>query len=107
MMDKVFYALHVLTFIIGIIVPFTNRQDWLSMYSILIPFLLLHWALNDDTCALTQIEAFFTDKPKERTFIGRFIGPIYNVPDDQLGKLTKCLFFTLWLVVQWRMGRLQ
>lgn len=106
MMDRVFFALHVAVFILGLIIPFSSNREWLSLYSLLIPFLLLHWALNDDTCALTQLEVAVSGRPKERTFIGRFIGPIYNLPDDQLGKLVKCIFFVMWLVVQYRLGRL-
>jgi hypothetical protein len=66
--------------------------------------LFFHWALNDDTCALTQLESAFTDTPKDQTFMGRLMGPIYTVGDDTAGKCTKGLFFTLWLVVQWRLG---
>jgi hypothetical protein len=36
--------------------------------------------------------------------MGRFIGPIYNVSDDELGKMKKGLFFCLWVFAQWRLG---
>lgn len=104
MIDKVIFGLHVALFIAGILLPFFAKRPMLLAYTIMIPFLFFHWAVNDDTCALTQLECALTDEPKERTFMGRFMGPIYNVPDDTLGKLTKGLFFFLWLFVQWRLG---
>jgi len=103
-MDKVIFGLHVAVLLAGIVIPFVGRRHMLLAYTILIPFLFFHWAINDDTCALTHLECALTDQPKERTFMGRFIGPIYNVPDDEIGKLTKGLFFGLWLFTQWRLG---
>jgi len=105
-MEDFFFILHVILFVVGVMLPFVGSRSNLELYSIVIPFLFFHWAMNDDTCALTQLEVMVSGKPKDRTFIGRFIGPIYNMPDDKLGKIVKTIFFTLWLIVQWRLGRL-
>ena len=105
-LDKIIFILHVAIFLVGILIPFIGTQVQLSIFSIVIPFLFFHWAVNDDTCALTLLESWATNTPKERTFVGRMISPIYNIPDDQIGKLVKALFFALWMVVQFRLGRL-
>lgn len=104
MADKIIFMFHILIFIAGVITPFIAKRPLLLAYSLLIPFIFFHWAINDDTCALTQLECLLTNEPKDKTFMGRLIGPIYNVSDDMIGKLTKGLFFTLWLITQWRLG---
>jgi hypothetical protein len=101
---NIIFLIH-LIFLIGIlVVPFTNNRRNLEFYSILIPFIFYHWSINDDTCALTQAEMYFSGKEKEETFMGRVVGPIYKMSDDDVGKLTKTLFFVLWAIVQYRLG---
>ena len=104
MIPNIIFAIHVALFIIGVVLPFVANRQLLIAYTILVPFLFFHWAVNDDTCALTQLEMAFTDTPKEQTFMGRLVGPIYKMPDDEASKLAKGLFFTLWFVAQWRLG---
>ncbi len=102
--DKIIFAIHLAIVIAGILVPIFGNRKHLLMYSVLVPFVFFHWSVNDDTCALTQLECFLTDEPKERTFMGRLVGPIYSVSDDAIGKLTKGVFFSLWFLTQWRLG---
>jgi hypothetical protein len=106
MIDTIIFVLHAFVVLLGILIPFIGTPHILSMYSIIIPFLFYHWAVNDDTCFLTQVEVYVTDTPKERTFMGRLIGPIYNLPDDVIGKLMKTLLFGLWFFVQFKLGRI-
>jgi hypothetical protein len=106
MIDNIIFFIHVMVVLTGIIVPFIGTPQILSLYSIIIPFLFYHWAVNDDTCFLTQVEVFVTDTPKERTFMGRLVGPIYNLSDDMIGKLMKTLLFGLWFFVQFKLGRI-
>ena len=101
---NIIFAIH-LFFLIGIlVVPFTNNRQNLEFYSILIPFIFYHWSVNDDTCALTQAEMFVTGKEKEQTFMGRVVGPIYKMEDNDVNNFTKTLFFFLWAIVQYRLG---
>jgi hypothetical protein len=95
-----------LVFLIGIfVVPFTNNRRNLEFYSILIPFLFYHWSVNDDTCALTQAEMYVTGQQKEETFMHRVVSPIYKMEDNEVNNLTKTVFFFLWALVQYRLGR--
>ena len=102
--DKFIFCIHIVVLLVGLIVPFVAKRPFLILYSLTIPFIFFHWAINDDTCALTQLECLLTNEPKEKTFMGRVMGPIYSMSDDAAGKLTKGAFFTLWLFVQWRLG---
>lgn len=102
---NIIFFIH-LIFLIGIlVVPFTNNKMNLEFYSILIPFLFYHWSTNDDTCALTQAEIVLTGQPKEETFMHRVVSPIYKMEDNQINNLTKSVFFLLWGIVQYRLGR--
>jgi len=103
-MDSIIFGVHVAVLLVGILAPFLAGRRGLLLYTLVIPFLFFHWAVNDDTCALTQLECLVTNQPKERTFMGRVIGPIYNMSDDNIGKATKLTFFVLWTIVQWRLG---
>jgi len=103
MLDDFIFGMHAAIILIGLIIPFIGDRKLLKIYSFMIPFLLFHWAINDDTCFLTQLECFVSDRPKDRTFVGRLIGPIYNVPDSVIGKLIKSIFFCLWILVQWKL----
>lgn len=102
---NIIFFLHFIIFMAGMLVPFMGTKKILNLYSLFIPFLFFHWSLNDDTCALTQIEMFMTGKQKEESFMGRLIGPIYNMDDSELSKLTKSMFFGLWTFVQYKLGR--
>jgi hypothetical protein len=86
-------------------VPVTSRRRNLEFYSILIPFLFYHWSVNDDTCALTQAEMYVTGQQKEETFMHRVVSPIYKMEDNDVNNLTKTVFFMLWGLVQYRLGR--
>ena len=104
MLDDCIFGLHATFVLLGLIVPFIKNKHLWTLYSLIIPFLFFHWATNDDTCFLTQLECSITNKPKERTFMGRLVGPIYNLSDDAIGKLIKSILFALWFLVQYRLG---
>ena len=88
-----------------LVVPFMKNKQNLEFYSILVPFIFFHWSVNDDTCALTQMEMAVTGNKKEETFFGRVVGPIYKMDDNAANNLLKSLLFFLWLLVQFRLNR--
>jgi hypothetical protein len=77
--------IHILFVIFVVFVPFTNIKPFLMLHAIFVPFLLLHWGFNDDTCSLTVMEETLTkkiygkDKYKEEECITcRVIKPVYK-----------------------------
>jgi hypothetical protein len=102
---NIIFWIHLVFLIAILVIPFTNDRRNLEFYSILIPFLFYHWSVNDDTCALTQVEMYVTGQQKEETFMHRVVSPIYKMEDNEVNKLTKTVFFTLWGLVQYRLGR--
>lgn len=103
---NIIFAIHLAFTIAMLIVPFVGTVKHLEFYALLVPFLFFHWTTNDDTCALTQLEVWLTGKDKYDTFMGRVMSPIYNIDDHDASYLIKVVFFFLWLVVQFRLGRL-
>ena len=101
---NIIFLIHLIFLLWILIVPFTNNRRNLEFYSMIIPFIFYHWSVNDDTCALTQAEMYVTGRDKEKTFMGRVVGPIYKMEENELNKLTKTLFFALWAFVQYRLG---
>lgn len=103
---NIIFILHTLLFLAAVIVPFLKNKDLLEFYSLAIPFLMFHWVMNDDTCALTHLEMYVTGKEKEGTFFGRLISPVYNLSDSDADRFVKCLLFLLWFMVQFRLNRI-
>ena len=101
---NIIFIIHVVFLLAILIVPFTNNKRNLEFYSMVIPFLFYHWSVNDDTCALTQAEMMVTGKHKDETFMGRLVGPIYKMEENQVNNMTKTMFFVLWAFVQYRLG---
>lgn len=101
---NIIFFIHTLFLLWILVVPFTNDKRQLQFYSMTVPFLFYHWSVNDDTCALTQAEVYMTGQNKDKTFMGRLVGPIYKMPDTAANNLTKTVFFLLWAFVQYRLG---
>jgi hypothetical protein len=75
--------LHLLLILFVIFVPFTNNLLLLLCHSLLIPFIMLHWLINNDTCAITEFEKLIRykiGKPYSNTdcMSYKVIGPVYN-----------------------------
>ena len=54
--------IHIIIIILVLTIPFTNSNYLLCLYIITIPFIILHWILNDNTCCLTIAEKYFREK---------------------------------------------
>ena len=82
--ETILTILHIAFILFVILVPLTNSNYLLFTYSIFIPFMILHWILNDNTCALTYIEQYvrtkITGKPSDKKdcITYKLISPIYD-----------------------------
>jgi hypothetical protein len=76
--------IHVVVIILILTVPFVNDNHLLFMYLIIIPFIVLHWVANNNTCCLTVTERWLrgisSDKPvpMEECLSYKLIAPIYD-----------------------------
>ena len=102
---NIIFALHAVFLLFLIIIPFMNNERLLNTYSLLIPFIFYHWSVNDDTCAMTQLETYVTGKNKDETFFHRLVSPVYKMDDTAANNLLKSLLFFLWMFAQFRLER--
>ncbi len=99
-------VLHVMVILFVVCSPFSNSNYLLIMHIIIIPFILLHWYLNNNTCSLTVMEKFVKDKTegqdtnKEDCFTYKFIAPIYdfNKNTKDFSNFTYIITIGLWLI---------
>src|SRR5210317_2239462 len=88
---NIIFFIHLVFFITMLVVPFMKNKKNLEFYSLLVPFIFYHWSVNDDTCALTKMEIMV---------------PIYKMDDTDANNFLKTLLFILWMLVQFRLGRI-
>ena len=87
-----------------IIGPFIiNDKCLLIVYSICVSFIIFHWILSSDVCALTLLEQWVTGKNSDSTFIGRIVKPIYNVTNKHI----TCITISLLLIAIIRLSRMK
>ena len=103
---NIIFFIHLVCFLTLLVVPFMKNKQNLEFYSLVVPFIFFHWSVNDDTCALTQMEMFVTGEKKENTFFGKIMGPIYKMDDTDANNLLKSVLFFFWLFVQYRLNRI-
>lgn len=53
---KIITLLHIIFVLFVVVVPFTSSNYLLFAHAIFVPFMIFHWVINDNTCALTVIE---------------------------------------------------
>lgn len=93
--------IHCIIVAMMLFVPFSNNRILLSCYIMYVPFIVFHWILNDDTCALTLLECYLTGNSKEESFVGRLVGPVYNITNNHIYIIT----FVLYMIAVIRLGK--
>lgn len=93
----VVWFIHISFVLFMVITPFTHRNEYILLHIILVPFLYFHWLTNNDTCALTELEKYLSNKKvNSDTFIGSIMSPIYIINDCKMQKITKMMTLLLW-----------
>ena len=69
------------------------------LYLSIIPFLVLHWVLNNNNCMLTILEAKLRNIPLDQGFIYRVITPLFKINHLRLSFVIYILTITLWIFV--------
>jgi hypothetical protein len=80
---KLIVFIHIMYILFVVITPFVNYNYFLLLHFICVPFMMLHWLCNDNTCALTIIERNIKKKlNKDYTdddcFTCKLIEPVYD-----------------------------
>lgn len=101
------HAIHLAIVAAVVAVPFLGNTQWLALHAVFVPFLWLHWALNNDTCALTLLERTIRGVPESDSFVHRIVSPLFKlggVSDRETRRAVWWASLALWLVT---MARLQ
>lgn len=103
-----------------VITPFLNSNYLLLMHAIIVPFIMIHWILNDNTCMLTTIEKHIRERMNgapvntHDCFTCRLIDPIYDFKSNYedysnfIYLITTALWFIslIKLTCKWRSGEI-
>ncbi len=98
--------LHTLLVLFVVLAPFISSNYLLMLHFITIPFLIIHWLFNDNTCILTIIERNMRKQiykehyNDDDCFTCKLIEPIYDFKSNY-DKFSKIIYFVtiiLWLV---------
>jgi hypothetical protein len=105
--------IHIFIVLSVLCVPLTTSNLLLCGYSVLIPFMVFHWVVNDNTCFLTFVEKNIrkqlgqTETEISNCFTCRLINPIYDFVKNNIEFSTLIYFIVifLWLICIYKIYR--
>jgi hypothetical protein len=80
-------AFHLFIIIFVLAAPFSTAPYILILHITLGMSLLVHWAYNNDTCALSVIESRLRGLDYTQSYSHKFISPLYNISQTQWSHL--------------------
>lgn len=90
-MDKLLLMLvtviHLLVVLFVTLTPFYGDNYVLLIHSVIVPFMMMHWIYNDDSCFLTTVELHLRQKiygtaTKGDCITCKVISPIYDITNE-------------------------
>ena len=98
--------IHLIVIIFVLAAPFSYSNYLMLLHAIIIPFIILHWLLNNNTCCLTVAEKYIREKnngttvKEEDCFTYQLIAPIYDFNKDHqsFSIFIYILTISLWFV---------
>ena len=102
---KIVSLLHILFVIFVIVAPFSGSNYFLMLHSVFIPFIIIHWICNDNTCVLTIVERYLKRKvygkiDEDECITCKLIEPVYDFKKNysQFSTIIYTVTILLWLV---------
>lgn len=89
-------AVHILVVAFVLLAPFSDDAFVIRAHVWLVPFLWMHWILNDDSCALTMLECKLRGVPADESFVQGVVGPVYRVGQTSASWLAWTASFVAW-----------
>lgn len=98
--------IHLIVIVFVLATPFSNSNYLMLLHIIVVPFIMLHWLLNNNTCCLTVAEKYIRQKTtsekinEEDCFTYQLIAPIYDFSKNNEAFSTFIYILTLsvWLI---------
>lgn len=85
--------------------PFSGDVSHLKLHAVVCPFLMLHWALHTDGCALSVLEAAVRGVPTDKSFIHSIVAPVYVIEDATIKRTVWTATMVLWTITLLRLYR--
>ncbi len=108
---KLITLLHTLFVLFVIFIPFTNMNYFLMLHAIFLPFIMLHWICNDNTCILTVVERnlrkrIYGKVDEEDCVTCRLIEPVYDFRKNYatFSVIIYTITILLWLISVGKLG---
>lgn len=89
-------VLHALFLAWVLLAPWLPQWEMVVLHALVMPFLMLHWLLNDDTCFLTWLECRLRGVPTSGSFVHSIVSPVYRLSETQASGLAWGLGLVLW-----------
>lgn len=98
--------LHIVFILLVVLIPFIGNNYFLLLHTIFLPFVVLHWYINDNTCCLTLMEQQLRynisgTMPDDTQCISyKIIAPVYDFANDydSYSNLIYIITFVLWSI---------
>lgn len=97
---------HVLFIIVNMTLAFSHHPMTLMLSIMINLSLLTHWLTNNDTCALTVVEAIVRGAPSDQTFMHRLVSPVYKFNHETVYYATYIGTILLLMTATIRLARL-
>lgn len=119
---KIISFLHILFLLFVLLTPTTKSKYFLLMHAIFIPFLMLHWIINENVCVLTLLEKQAKQNlyggsynPSDDCITCKLIEPVYDFKKNNESKsiLIYTITTLLWCIVitkfygMWKRGEIK
>jgi hypothetical protein len=95
-------AVHVGVIAFVLLAPFSSDPSVVRAHVWLVPFLWVHWLLNNDACALTVLECKLRGVPTEASFVHSVVSPVYRITQTSAKTLAWVASLLVWGVAVWR-----
>lgn len=90
-------VIHAAIFAWALVAPFSGSVSLRVSYAIFAPFLMLHWILNDDTCALTTLECALRGLDDCSTsYVHMLVSPLYKLHESDASAIAWTYTIASW-----------
>lgn len=98
--------IHLIVIVFVLAAPFSNSNYLMLLHAIVVPFIILHWLLNNNTCCLTVAEKYVREKntgfsvKEGDCFTYQLVAPIYdfNKNNQAFSTFIYLLTISLWII---------
>lgn len=97
--------IHLLFILFVVVTPFSSCNYFSLMHTFVVPFMVLHWVLNNNTCSLTVFEKYIRKSiygavEAAECFTCRLIEPVYDFKNNynEFSQLIYIITGLLWLI---------